>query len=42
MTWLSKTERERTVGMIHTGTSKKDVKMNENLNTSKLTAILNC
>ena len=29
------------VGMIHVGTSKTDIKMNENLNTTKLTPVLN-
>ena len=41
MTRLLKMERERTVGMIHAGTSKMDLKMNDNLNTSKLTPVLN-
>ena len=38
---LSKMEYEKIVGMIHAGTSKTDVKMNENLNTSKLAPVLN-
>ena len=44
MMGLSKLECERTgtVGMIHAETSKLDVKMNEKLNTSKLTPLLNC
>ena len=37
---LSKMECEKTVGMIHAGTSKTDAKMNENLNNSKLTPVL--
>ena len=38
---LSKMECGRTVGMIHAGTPKTDVKMNKNLNTYKLTLVLN-
>ena len=42
MTGLSNMECERTVSIILAGTSKTDVKINENLNISKLTPVLNC